>query len=134
MERCTLDGAIETSSKHRRRSSERSADQTPLFMTALSSKIYDGCLNYRPHSKRNNPPRRTWLYLEPIRKGLYLERGLVGAGDENRTHMISLEGWGSTIELRPRISTPQTYDIITKYQMNSEISSFLQKRFRHEIA
>jgi hypothetical protein len=24
-----------------------------------------------------------------------------GAGDENRTHMTSLEGWGSTIELRP---------------------------------
>lgn len=25
-----------------------------------------------------------------------------GAGDENRTRMTSLEGWGSTIELRPR--------------------------------
>jgi hypothetical protein len=25
-----------------------------------------------------------------------------GAGDGNRTHMTSLEGWGSTIELRPR--------------------------------
>ncbi len=27
---------------------------------------------------------------------------LVGAGDGNRTRMASLEGWGSTIELRPR--------------------------------
>jgi hypothetical protein len=26
----------------------------------------------------------------------------VGAGDGNRTRMTSLEGWGSTIELRPR--------------------------------
>jgi hypothetical protein len=27
---------------------------------------------------------------------------LVGAGEGNRTLMTSLEGWGSTIELRPR--------------------------------
>jgi hypothetical protein len=27
---------------------------------------------------------------------------LSGAGDGNRTRMASLEGWGSTIELRPR--------------------------------
>lgn len=26
-----------------------------------------------------------------------------GAGDGNRTHVISLEGWSSTIELHPRI-------------------------------
>ena len=26
-----------------------------------------------------------------------------GAGDENRTHVVSLEGWGSTIELHPQI-------------------------------
>ncbi len=30
-----------------------------------------------------------------------------GAGDENRTHMASLEGWGSTIELRPLIEGEQ---------------------------
>jgi hypothetical protein len=28
-----------------------------------------------------------------------------GAGDGNRTHVISLEGWSSTIELHPRNST-----------------------------
>jgi hypothetical protein len=28
--------------------------------------------------------------------------GAVGAGDRDRTGMTSLEGWGSTIELRPR--------------------------------
>ena len=27
-----------------------------------------------------------------------------GAGDGNRTHVTSLEGWGSTIELHPRDS------------------------------
>src|ERR1035437_5048740 len=30
---------------------------------------------------------------------------LGGAGDENRTRVVSLENWGSTIELRPR-ATP----------------------------
>ncbi len=30
-------------------------------------------------------------------------RILVGAGEGNRTLMTSLEGWGSAIELRPRI-------------------------------
>ena len=29
---------------------------------------------------------------------------LAGAGDRDRTGMTSLEGWGSTIELRPRRS------------------------------
>jgi hypothetical protein len=27
-----------------------------------------------------------------------------GAGDGNRTHVISLEGWSSTIELHPQIT------------------------------
>ena len=30
-----------------------------------------------------------------------------GAGDGNRTHVTSLEGWSSTIELHPRISKHQ---------------------------
>ncbi len=28
-----------------------------------------------------------------------------GAGDGNRTHVISLEGWSSTIELHPQITS-----------------------------
>jgi hypothetical protein len=28
---------------------------------------------------------------------------LIGAGEGNRTPMTSLEGWGSAIELRPRV-------------------------------
>ncbi len=31
------------------------------------------------------------------------ETGRFGAGDGNRTRMTSLEGWGSTIELHPRV-------------------------------
>jgi hypothetical protein len=31
------------------------------------------------------------------------QRFLVGAGEGNRTLMTSLEGWGSAIELRPRV-------------------------------
>ena len=30
-----------------------------------------------------------------------------GAGDGNRTHTTSLEGWDSTIELRPQVFKPQ---------------------------
>ena len=32
-----------------------------------------------------------------------LQARIVGAGDGNRTHVISLEGWSSTIELHPQI-------------------------------
>ena len=32
--------------------------------------------------------------------------GLGGAGDGNRTRVVSLEDWGSTIELRPRAAPP----------------------------
>lgn len=34
---------------------------------------------------------------------------LRGAGDGNRTHAISLEGWSSTIELHPRINSLKIY-------------------------
>jgi hypothetical protein len=30
-----------------------------------------------------------------------------GAGDRDRTGMVSLEGWGSTIELHPRVALPE---------------------------
>ena len=35
-------------------------------------------------------------------------RRRVGAGDGNRTHTTSLEGWGSTIELHPQIEAGKT--------------------------
>ena len=36
----------------------------------------------------------------------------IGAGDGDRTHIISLEGWGSTIELRPRKLDAELPEII----------------------
>ena len=40
----------------------------------------------------------------------YWHMRLFGAGDGNRTHVTSLEGWGSTIELHPHIYKTQLYD------------------------
>lgn len=43
-----------------------------------------------------------------------------GAGDGNRTHTASLEGWNSTIELHPHCGTINK--IISNYFVNSAIS------------
>ena len=40
----------------------------------------------------------------------------VGAGDGNRTHVTSLEGWSSTIELHPQPSA--TYDTGQRAHVN----------------
>ena len=37
-----------------------------------------------------------------VPKGIRAVKLSCGAGDGNRTRVISLEGWGSTIELRPQ--------------------------------
>ena len=47
--------------------------------------------------------RRQLLYPAELLAHL-LARTHFGAGDGNRTHTTSLEGWGSTTELHPRIS------------------------------
>ncbi len=41
-----------------------------------------------------------WPFLFSGDLGMWLTK--VGAGDGNRTHVTSLEGWSSTIELHPR--------------------------------
>ena len=46
-------------------------------------------------SSRPQPPNRA-------ARGAPTENKHPGAGDGNRTHTTSLEGWGSTFELRPR--------------------------------
>ena len=46
-----------------------------------------------------NPRRRRKTNPAPKRCRV---RAIAGAGDGNRTRVISLEGWGSTIELRPQ--------------------------------
>ena len=43
-------------------------------------------------------------YEEEISGHSCLARKSGGAGDGDRTHITSLEGWGSTIELRPRVT------------------------------
>ena len=54
-----------------------------------------------------------------------------GAGDGNRTHAASLEGWNSTIELHPHLST-LVYSI--KYRIISQLfytdfGNFFRKKF-----
>ena len=44
--------------------------------------------------------RRQLLY--PPELQAHLAQNGIGAGDGNRTHVASLEGWNSTIELHPR--------------------------------
>ena len=39
------------------------------------------------------------IYISP--PPIELQNLVTGAGDGNRTHVTSLEGWGSTIELHP---------------------------------
>ena len=79
------------------------------------------CANLNPRNRRllrrfpknvplarflhGNPPHRfDPLYLAVTKqpRQSVLAVSLYGAGDGNRTRVISLEGWGSTIELRPQ--------------------------------
>ena len=46
--------------------------------------------------------RRAMLYPAELQTHAF-----IGAGDGNRTHTASLEGWNSTIELHPRFSARQ---------------------------
>ena len=51
---------------------------------------------------------RCSIQLSDWRMGHYFARSgvkiIYGAGDGNRTHTTSLEGWGSTIELHPHFN------------------------------
>ena len=57
-----------------------------------------------PHPLENRPldMQKTRLYSGFFAQASFSEY-LFGAGDENRTHMASLEGWSSTTELHPHI-------------------------------
>ena len=48
--------------------------------------------------RKKKPPFRT--VFRSTHDVLYLQ---AGAGDGNRTHVTSLEGWSSTIELHPQV-------------------------------
>ena len=43
------------------------------------------------------------LSYRPMIEMAVIMTAIFGAGDGNRTHVISLEGWSSTIELHPHI-------------------------------
>ena len=53
---------------------------------------------YPAASSRSIPP----TILINIRLPANIQYVKFGAGDGNRTHATSLEGWGSTVELHPR--------------------------------
>ena len=50
--------------------------------------------------------RRQLLYPAELQAHIELILDFYGAGDGNRTHATSLEGWDSTIELHPQSSAP----------------------------
>ena len=59
-------------------------------------------------------------------------RHIYGAGDGNRTHATSLEGWNSTIELHPRIITVTATDLDYYIKMNSVCQYLFQKYYPAE--
>ena len=48
-----------------------------------------------------------------------------GAGDGNRTHVASLEGWSSTIELHPHLLYKNIINIVVKLFMNMIFVKFV---------
>ena len=47
---------------------------------------------------------------------------MIGAGDGNRTHVASLEGWNSTIELHPHKAYTQRLKMIS--QSEKKVNNF----------
>ena len=63
----------------------------------------------------------TWLrrpLLYPTELQVHLSK--VGAGDGNRTHAASLEGWNSTIELHPPVVRSKT--ALLSYHIRGRLS------------
>lgn len=55
-----------------------------------------------PQLKRGCGVPGMYMKMALVPKGIRAIHLSYGAGDGNRTRVISLEGWGSTIELRPQ--------------------------------
>ena len=53
---------------------------------------------------------------------------MLGAGDGNRTHAASLEGWNSTIELHPLVVRSQNYRIII-----TQVTPFCQEQIEKKL-
>jgi hypothetical protein len=58
----------------------------------------------RPRRSHKYVPCATVTYTARPLLALYIFSAYSGAGDRDRTDIISLEGWGSTIELHPHIA------------------------------
>ena len=67
-----------------------------------------------PEGIRTPDPRlrRPMLYPTELQVHITFCQKSIGAGDGNRTHAASLEGWNSTIELHPHfLSTDNAYKL-----------------------
>ena len=53
----------------------------------------------------------------------------LGAGDGNRTHVTSLEGWNSTIELHPQGISFLLFLCLTTYIIIARLSGFVNRLF-----
>ena len=78
--------------------------------------------------------RRPLLYPTELQARVYgYARKKSGAGDGNRTHAASLEGWNSTIELHPHsshfgaVSTTPVYNSTIKGNCQTIFASFSKK-------
>ena len=71
------------------------ADILPLNYTRIKKSEPEGIRTPDPRL------RRPLLYPAELQAHVFLSLSNCGAGDGNRTHAASLEGWNSTIELHP---------------------------------
>ena len=77
--------------------------------------------------------RRPLLYPTELQAQLDTPRKISGAGDGNRTHAASLEGWNSTIELHPHlshfaaVSTTPVYNSIIPKNCQTKNAYFFKK-------
>ena len=73
----------------------------PSALACCAEKMLTHFLSSAPCRVRFPSPG-THTKTAPVPKGAEAVGLSFGAGDGNRTRVISLEGWGSTIELRPQ--------------------------------
>ena len=77
--------------------------------------------------------RRPLLYPTELQAHFDTPAKINGAGDGNRTHAASLEGWNSTIELHPHlpqlgaVSTTLVYNSIYKKNCQTKNATFFKK-------
>ena len=80
-----------------------------------------------PEGIRTPDPRLRRPMLYPAELQVHSRITMIGAGDGNRTHAASLEGWNSTIELHPRKFIPQIN--ANKFYQNKIFMSTVCQRF-----